>query len=721
MEPTSSPYASVHEWLLDQRRFLSLALHRHLLRLRSRGALNRDPAAVLARLKDEDLSRFFSKLAGPPLGLGSMEGAMMVLRERIEKRLQHTPHNLLPSLSLSQRLNLKTRDTRILHALSAALYDPRIHDLLHTLAGSRWRPWPRGGDLAELLALTGAERADLLRALDPQSPLVQYLILEEGPTPDGWTQGASLPPEERCFLLSKRARDFLTTHDTHLDERLQHVAKLQSGSGTLHKLHLPEATRELLADLLPEDREAEFAQSPALWLQGPPGSGAKALAAAIANEEDASMLVVQMENWLQNPPDLRLLLREAVLENAAILLDMTTYEDGDLLAPQTSQAARMLLRGCIDATRARKLPFFVWTRRPLKMLSLHFGELEIITCTYPNEARRLDLWKHHLEREQVALARNANLQRLADAFVLSEQDIARISRQARRAQQENPRRMAAAALEEICRDDMDLRLQGLTSRIKRPWGLEDIVLTDQQTRSLREIIDYATHRKTLFQDWGFGVHYATGRGVNCLLTGPPGTGKTMAASVIANALDLPVYRIELSQVVDRYVGETEKHLQRIFDEASRCPCLLLFDEADSLFGKRTEVRSSNDRYANLEVNYLLQRMEDFDGVTVLTTNLETSLDQAFLRRIRFSVSFPEPDESLSLSLWEELLPDEAPISDDIDFVDLARTFTMTGGHIKNAIMRAALEAMREKRSIHHGDLYNAAVLEYNKLGKLVAR
>jgi SpoVK/Ycf46/Vps4 family AAA+-type ATPase len=226
----------------------------------------------------------------------------------------------------------------------------------------------------------------------------------------------------------------------------------------------------------------------------------------------------------------------------------------------------------------------------------------------------------------------------------------------------------------------------------------------------------------VMDQWGFGRKVAYGRAVSSLFSGPPGTGKTMVATLIAKELGLELFRVDLSRVVSKWVGETEKNLGRAFDEAANSQAVLLFDEADALFAKRTEVKSSNDRYANLEVNYLLQRLESFDGIVILTTNHGTSVDDAFKRRLRFRIEFPTPDDAERELLWRAMLPAGAPIADDVDFRVLARKYAMAGGYIKNAVVRAAfLAASREQQSIDHDTLVHAASLEWEDMGNLAMR
>ncbi len=260
---------------------------------------------------------------------------------------------------------------------------------------------------------------------------------------------------------------------------------------------------------------------------------------------------------------------------------------------------------------------------------------------------------------------------------------------------------------------------GIAERLVAHVNWDDLVLPDDVLVTLNEIITFARYREKVLRDWGFADRMPYGRALSALFHGPPGTGKTLAACVLANDLQVDIFRVDLSQVVSKWVGETEKNLARLFDAASRSRALVLFDEADSLFGKRTEVKTAVDRYSNLEVNYLLQRLEDFEGLAILTTNYPENIDQAFRRRIRFKVAFPFPDAALRAKLWRTLIPPRVPVAGRLDFEQLATTFDFAGAHIRNAILRAAFKAAAEDRGIRQEDLLEAARAEAREAGILV--
>jgi SpoVK/Ycf46/Vps4 family AAA+-type ATPase len=270
----------------------------------------------------------------------------------------------------------------------------------------------------------------------------------------------------------------------------------------------------------------------------------------------------------------------------------------------------------------------------------------------------------------------------------------------------------------VIRTRLAHRLSALASVVRTTLEWQDVILPDEVLSPVFEFLNYAAHRGKIFKDWGFDRKLPYGRGLSALFAGPPGTGKTMICSLLAKELGLELYRIDLSQVVNKYIGETEKNLGRVFDEAARGQVMLLFDEADSLFAKRTEVKSSHDRYANLEVNYLLQRMESHDGVVVMTTNSETAIDPAFRRRIRFRIRFPAPDEQQRMQLWQGMIPKEAHVAADLDLRVIAQKFPLAGGNIMNALVRAATAAQAEGGAISQRHLLRAAELEYAEMGFL---
>jgi SpoVK/Ycf46/Vps4 family AAA+-type ATPase len=245
-----------------------------------------------------------------------------------------------------------------------------------------------------------------------------------------------------------------------------------------------------------------------------------------------------------------------------------------------------------------------------------------------------------------------------------------------------------------------------------------VILPSDILDSLTELIARIRHRRTVFDAWGFDRVLSSARGVTALFSGGPGTGKTLVASAIANELGMDLYRVDLSRVMSKWIGETEQNLAKLFDAAEDGNAIILFDEADSLFAKRTEVKSSVDRYANLEVNYLLQRFDTFEGIAILTTNFGTSIDSAFKRRLSLRLTFPFPDEDQREKLWRAHMPPEVPTSGDFDLAGIARRYRLSGGYIRNCALRAAFIAAEEGGAMTNDHLERAIKAEFREIGKL---
>lgn len=256
-------------------------------------------------------------------------------------------------------------------------------------------------------------------------------------------------------------------------------------------------------------------------------------------------------------------------------------------------------------------------------------------------------------------------------------------------------------------------LDGLAQRIETRVSMDDVVLPSGQKSMLTDIINQLLQRERVYSDWGFGSSHQRGQGLVALFAGESGTGKTFAAEAIANAAELDLYRIDLATLISKYIGETEKNLKRLFDAADASGAVLLFDEADALFGKRSEVKDSHDRYANIEVSYLLQRVEAYRGLAILTSNMKGALDRAFLRRIRFVVNFPFPDQAARADIWRRQFPPQAPMG-EVDVEGLAR-LNLPGGNIRNIAIAAAFKAAATNSLIGQGQLMAAAREEFAKL------
>jgi hypothetical protein len=395
---------------------------------------------------------------------------------------------------------------------------------------------------------------------------------------------------------------------------------------------------------------------------------------------------------------LRLWHREAILSQSALLLAADDLRPED---PQEAAVRRFMdqARGGLIVTRRRRMP-----PRHRPVLSFDVGKPEL--------AEQRTVWQRLLLAQTDAGegASEEAVEALIDHFNLSAMEIRSAWFEAAGHAEPLDR-----ALWETCRNRARPGLADLAEALQPRAGWDDLILPEAQRQTLREIVSHVRRRGAVYRGWGFGGKSERGQGVAVLFGGPSGTGKTMAAEVLAAELALDLYRIDLSSVISKYIGETEKNLQRIFDAAEAGGAILLFDEADALFGKRSEVKDSHDRYANIEVSYLLQRMESYRGLAILTTNMPDALDSAFRRRLRFILEFPFPDAAQRRELWQRVFPTDTP-TEGLDYDRLAR-LNVAGGHIRNIALHAAFLASAAGRGVTMRDLLAATRRELAKVGR----
>ncbi len=338
----------------------------------------------------------------------------------------------------------------------------------------------------------------------------------------------------------------------------------------------------------------------------------------------------------------------------------------------------------------------------------------------PSYRQRRALWHFYTAEIDDDLSDNVDIAMLASQFALDSTQIRDAVASARDIAIQRDSEIGHRDLVTAARIHSSPNLSGLAHKIEPRYEWNDVVLPADQRETLRELIQTVKGRGIVMEEWGVGDKLKTSSGVTVLFAGPPGTGKTLSAEVIAGELGLDLYKLDLSMVVSKFIGETEKNLGKIFDEAQSSSAVLFFDEADSIFGKRSEVKDSHDRYANMEISYLLQRMEVYDGVTILATNLRANMDEAFTRRMQFIVDFPFPDEQERLHIWRTLLPPNLPMTDDINLELLATRFKLAGGNIRNIIASAAFLAASNGGVVSMDHLLHSTRRELQKMGRLVS-
>ena len=394
----------------------------------------------------------------------------------------------------------------------------------------------------------------------------------------------------------------------------------------------------------------------------------------------------------------RLWERETALSGSALLVDASEVDN------------IRALTGFLENVKAM---LFVSSREPIRLSRRRIIRFDV---SKPGPPEQRKMWQVALGPDGEQL--DGQLDLLVSQFSLGAQAIEAASAVVAvkaETKEDEPAPSSLTMLWDACRTQARSRLDDLAQRIEPVATWNDLVLPDSQRQILRDMTAHLRHRNRVYESWGFASKGSRGLGLSALFAGASGTGKTMAAEVLANELRLDLYRIDLSQVVSKYIGETEKNLRRVFDAAEEGGSILLFDEADALFGKRTEVRDSHDRYANIEISYLLQRMENYRGLAILTTNMKNALDTSFLRRLRFIIHFPFPDAVQRAEIWRRVFPEKTP-TENLDAAKLAR-LNIAGGNIRNIAVHGAFLAAEAREPVRMFHLLQAARSEYAKLEK----
>jgi AAA+ superfamily predicted ATPase len=544
------------------------------------------------------------------------------------------------------------------------------------------------------------------------APLIRYRLLRIADDPSRIGEpllARALRVDERIarYLLNSDAPDPLIAGFARCVE-----PEAMADDATMHS----EILLKLRALTVPQ---LSSAQTTLLYFHGPYGAGLQGTAEALCTSSHTSLLCVDLDALLTNHTsganaDLALAVREAMLRGSTLYL----YGFDLLLAEDKAALRRSLLRE-LDAFRGLVILAGETDWYPHGEL----GDREFIAVEFsrPDFAIRTELWRRELgpnASPELDYAELANKFRMTEGQI---HDAVRSARQFARWRDPSSPQISMSDLYEACRVHSGRKLSSLGRRIKPRHHWDDLILPEDRARHLREICNSVKYRSVVFDQWGFDGKLSLGKGLNMLFAGPSGTGKTMAAEIMAGELGLDVYKIDLSSMVSKYIGETEKNLSRVFAEAEASNAILFFDEADALFGKRSEVRDAHDRYANIEINYLLQKMEEHEGVVILATNFRKNMDDAFVRRLHFTVEFPFPNEADRRRIWERIWPKETPQSAELDFEFMARRFEMPGGNIRNVALAAAFLAASDGGVVTMSHLLQGTRREFQKMGKVVTQ
>jgi hypothetical protein len=688
--------------------WLDLALQRQVLRLRTL----RDQAPDRFRglyIPDGEVDALLSESADPAAAeqIASLTGQIAVLEQENALYLENSPE--LPLALLKARFGLSPFECRVLVIALGPDLDLRYQTLYAYVQNDVTRKAPTVDLALKLLCPAREQQWSARSILSGDRPLFRNCLLrltEE-------SHERELPLSARSLKVPGRVVAFLLGHDAPDSEPPRAFVCLQPQS-QIDELILPSTTRlrmKAAASLL-EDGGV-------IILRGRAGSGKCQAAAAMCSEGARKLVICDLSRPALEPAKLvSLLRRECLLSDAGLYLKI---DDSWSAEPEKLRFVSDLAR----ELEGQPFPVFVGVEQlkeavvlPRSATSFHF-DLDV-----PEIPMRRVLWQRELNGSASAPQIEPEINVLAGKFRFTPGQIREVMTEARnlaRLREPGAQALSPADIYSAARVLGNPGLQKLAHKSELLFAWHDLVLPERVLQQLREVANSVRLRHRVHSEWCFDSKLGKNSGISVMFSGLSGTGKSMAASVLARELSLDLYKIDLSGVVSKYVGETEKNLSRIFDEAEYSSAVLFFDEADALFGKRSEVKDAHDRYSNIEVAFLLQRMEQFSGLAILATNISRNIDAAFVRRMQHIVEFPFPEAAHRERIWRGMFPPEAPLDPDVDFSFLARQFELSGGNIRNVVTAAAFMAAEKGRPISMEHLARATGREFQKMGKLPSK
>ncbi len=635
-----------------------------------------------------------------------------VLNRYFSGRLELTAamNSELPVLKLMKKFSLDYFSVNCLLLAYAVQIDKKYEKIFAFLQDDITKKIPTAETAIKLFAMPGEMTSDYFLHFSQSDILIKFLLNSD-------------ESDELLNLrisLRKRIADYLIGNDARLENGF---FALFDENDKLDELVVDGFTADCVDSLLTPslNYEKENDGVVLIFISGKKGSGRKFQVKHAVARNNKKCLFVNLKALLEasgsTEEKIREAICEAVLSNAALC-----FTDFNVLLEELNQEELFKFTKAITAN-AGYLPesIFVTSEKAWKEMNLPAGFVKIdIQIEQLDESLRLKLWEAFTRDRK--LDDDVDLPELAAKFQFTPGQIHNAVIQAAcLCEVYGYPAIDTVTLHKCCYSQVVMQLDTLASQVKPAYTWNDLVLPAAQIALLQEACTHVKFKHMVYQQWGFDKVVAYGKGLAMLFSGPPGTGKTMAAQVVANQLHMEMYKIQLSQVVSKYIGETEKNLRKIFEEAKDANCILFFDETDALFGKRSEVKDSHDRYANIETAYLLQQIEEFDGVTIMASNLLQNIDSAFIRRINFIISFPFPDAQTRRLLWEKMLSTGAPLAQDVNLDFLAEQFKIAGGNIKNIVIHAAFLAAAEKTPIKMKHLLKSAVNEQRKDNIIVVK
>jgi ATP-dependent 26S proteasome regulatory subunit len=654
-----------------------------------------------------NLSKAAESVVGGELSADEIE-EIEAIERYFKIRLQKTKKlkTDIPVMGLIIKFGLDTFEINCLLLGFSILIEKKYEKIFTYLQDDISKKQPTLETVIHIFAKPCDNAADYFQYFAYNSVLFQFLI-ESGEGEAFFNHKLSLRRSIVEYLLRGGQTN---RNSTELFDNNQGIDKMQMGFDAAKRL---DSVVSPLAEIGSTNAVIVF-------MQGQEGSGRRFQVCHEACRQKSKCLFADLKAILGSGENFQESLYDVLCESIFEQAYLCFYHFEVLLDEDMVKEIHIMVSVLNSSIRYLCGTLFILSENEWKETGLSNGFVKVDVILPPaDENERLSLWSYYAEN--LTIGDDISLEEFASKFRFTPGQIKSSVMQAAGLCGIHGKPIDSATLHRCCYAQVVMRLDTLASRVTPAYDWDDLILPREQINSLKDACNHVKYRHKVFHEWGYSRKIAYGTGLSMLFSGPPGTGKTMAAQVVANNLHMEMYKIQLSQIVSKYIGETEKNLRLVFNEAKNANCILFFDETDALFGKRSEVKDAHDRNANIEVAYLLQQMEEYDGVIIMATNLLQNIDAAFMRRINFVIQFPFPDAEIRVEIWNKMLDANVPVSSDVNIDFMARQFQVAGGNIKNIVLQAAFLAAADDSPVTMAHLLKSAVNEQRKSNIIIVK
>lgn len=651
-----------------------------------------------------------------------VEEEIATFRSKINVKIanSHKASENLRLLRLKQLFKLSPEEFDIFLICLIGEFDTYYQVMWSDLQNNRNTRYPTIEIVLNILSSTLIEKLKLKHYLRNESNLFKYCLLECVDNSDSGLVGLTL---HNTIRVSPRILNYLLENDA-IPPILSNILEFSTQKKIINNLHLPaDLNNQINAFVSTYHTLAAFDNQSIITLRGKEGVGRQMIAESICNTLRINMLVINIDNLLSNslkelPSIFAMIRREAMLQNSAIF-----WRNIHLLSTNNENSNNKANILSLVTKHLKEFPVLhFFAMKPCEHFAVCQIKSTLMNLEIPalTTSERVKTWQ-----DAIPMLPLADIIEITQSFQLGRGQIYDIAHHLHALFRDDKVPLSKEEVYKICHAQAQQHLTTYAKIIKPLYKLENIILPLECKQELEEIIGWIKYKDIVYEQSGFNKKVSLGTGLIALFFGSPGTGKTMAAEVIANGLNLLLYKIDLSSVLSKYVGETEQHLDKVFHEAENSNAILFFDEADSLFGKRGEVKDARDNYANIQTSYLLQKVEEYTGIVILATNYKNNMDEAFIRRLHFAVDFPFPQADQRRQIWKQIWPQDIQLDTKIDLQKLADKLELTGGSIRNIALTTAFKAANEQIakiipiSITKDHLIFAIKREFKKMGRII--